>query len=531
MGDSNLTEQLLKQVEYYFSPHNLPKDAFLQSKMDEKLQVPVDVISGFRKVTELTTDRAAIVAALRSSEVLRVNGEEGEEMVGHRYVECVAGKYLVDHVKGGLEDVEGAVKDVAGCRVSACKERHGVFNVEVEDPDESCEVYELLSKVGKVKRVLKYTREEDEAARTDIVPTKVSRVYKFSQALRPLLIGKHGSNIKKLQEQFPSLSIDTRYDDTSIEITAATQEIVDEVIKNIEKFQIAEEEEEAVSPQGAKAEVVQQIHQQYQAQQQQQALMQKYMTQQQQQAHFFHSLMQQQQSQPPGMPMMPIPTVGHRAQFGLPPHVELNLPPKQDKSGKFFKEIKIPVGKAAQLIGKKGAQKAKVEQMHPSLNIKITCVEHEGIAKVLMTAADVPTVMQAAMYISHNYGLAKPASPSPPEGINININNMIPGGYCMPSVGPKMPLNVPIGGIMLPPVIPGLHGPGTPPMCIPSPPPPNPSVPISIPLNNVNGMGVGLHNGVSPLPPPGHLVSNTPPNMQLQRMPQPEVGRNIRQVA
>lgn len=62
-----LKEYIKRQIEYYFSLHNLERDFFLRRKMDAQGFLPISLIASFHRVQALTTDLSLIIAALKSS--------------------------------------------------------------------------------------------------------------------------------------------------------------------------------------------------------------------------------------------------------------------------------------------------------------------------------------------------------------------------------------------------------------------------------------------------------------------------------
>jgi hypothetical protein len=64
-----LLAAIRRQVEYYFSKENLQSDAFLVSKMDANLSVPISVVMKFSKMKRLTTAENDLVEALSTSKV------------------------------------------------------------------------------------------------------------------------------------------------------------------------------------------------------------------------------------------------------------------------------------------------------------------------------------------------------------------------------------------------------------------------------------------------------------------------------
>jgi len=75
----NLLREIIRQVEYYFSDANLPKDKFLleQMSLDQTGEgfVDIGIISTFRKITNLTSDLNLIIKALGNSSWLQLSAD------------------------------------------------------------------------------------------------------------------------------------------------------------------------------------------------------------------------------------------------------------------------------------------------------------------------------------------------------------------------------------------------------------------------------------------------------------------------
>mmetsp|Transcript_30718 Transcript_30718/g.80297 ORF Transcript_30718/g.80297 Transcript_30718/m.80297 type:complete len:495 (-) Transcript_30718:1530-3014(-) len=67
-----------KQVEFYFSSQNLSSDAYLLSLMDADMFVPLEAITKFRKMKELTTDIEAVKKAIRNSQKIMLDPSESK---------------------------------------------------------------------------------------------------------------------------------------------------------------------------------------------------------------------------------------------------------------------------------------------------------------------------------------------------------------------------------------------------------------------------------------------------------------------
>ncbi|XP_042429798.1 la-related protein 6A-like [Zingiber officinale] len=76
-----LRDEIVRQVEYYFSDENLSTDSFLLTfiKKDKEGYVPIKVISSFRRMKKLTQELSLIGAALTTSSQLVVS-EDGRKV-------------------------------------------------------------------------------------------------------------------------------------------------------------------------------------------------------------------------------------------------------------------------------------------------------------------------------------------------------------------------------------------------------------------------------------------------------------------
>jgi len=78
MSDSKVESQVLKQVEFYFSNSNLPRDKFLLNlTKEDNGWVPIATLASFKRMQQLTTDMDTIVKALKASpELLEVSEDD-----------------------------------------------------------------------------------------------------------------------------------------------------------------------------------------------------------------------------------------------------------------------------------------------------------------------------------------------------------------------------------------------------------------------------------------------------------------------
>lgn len=76
MNTEELKNALKKQVEFYFSKQNLTHDAYLVSQMNSQMYVPLEVITQFSKVRELTDDVNLIIEALAHSKICSFNDDK-----------------------------------------------------------------------------------------------------------------------------------------------------------------------------------------------------------------------------------------------------------------------------------------------------------------------------------------------------------------------------------------------------------------------------------------------------------------------
>ncbi|XP_048230056.1 la-related protein 1C isoform X2 [Ricinus communis] len=70
--DPQLQQQIMTQIEYYFSNENLIRDIFLRQNMDDQGWVPIILIASFKKVLNLTDNIQLILESVRNSSILEV---------------------------------------------------------------------------------------------------------------------------------------------------------------------------------------------------------------------------------------------------------------------------------------------------------------------------------------------------------------------------------------------------------------------------------------------------------------------------
>eukprot|EP01060_Flectonema_neradi_P014887 TRINITY_DN2156_c0_g1_i4.p1 TRINITY_DN2156_c0_g1~~TRINITY_DN2156_c0_g1_i4.p1 ORF type:complete len:447 (+),score=67.22 TRINITY_DN2156_c0_g1_i4:95-1435(+) len=422
-----LVASILKQVEYYFSPANLAKDAYLHMHMNVNMEVPVDIIASFPKVASLTKDRTVLLEALGTSSVLKINGPEGRETLSHIHVLNDENSLIVS---GSV--TEAQIKEVTpDLDVKIELNQHAEYLVTCSSAEDVERVRSAIIGIQaagiKVLYKIHYDNETDEkerlhaASRTHGSVQRVTRVHEFPTSLRPLLVGKSGAHIKKLKETYPSLDIDTRYTDKCIQLTADSNNTLDRVIAEIDQLKIS-----AVDKSHSEKDTPSST-----------------------------TLSPQQRPMMGGSPSMmgmspmqsAITGMGAGASPGMGPAGMAALAQQQDiftkahlqmqnqniqqamlmnamrnnttpgptsaKDGVFTKELKIPSSNAGLLIGRKGAQKAKLEESFPGLSIKVHTeaqpqVDMQGdkTINIELRASDQKTLIAAAAHISLQYGSA-----------------------------------------------------------------------------------------------------------------------------
>lgn len=78
---ADVDSKILKQVEFYFSNSNLPRDKFLRAETEKNEGwVAIEVIASFKKMQELTKDPGVVAEALRKSESLLEVNEDGTQV-------------------------------------------------------------------------------------------------------------------------------------------------------------------------------------------------------------------------------------------------------------------------------------------------------------------------------------------------------------------------------------------------------------------------------------------------------------------
>eukprot|EP00501_MAST-03F_sp_TOSAG23-6_P000889 GSMAST32.ASY1.ANO1.925.1 assembled CDS len=99
-----LLAALKKQVEFYFSRANLSVDAHLVSQMNADMQVPIYVISQFRKVRALTNDVALIAKSVKDSTIVTL--DEASQTLKPAFSKPKRNKIILRDVPANTEKVE-----------------------------------------------------------------------------------------------------------------------------------------------------------------------------------------------------------------------------------------------------------------------------------------------------------------------------------------------------------------------------------------------------------------------------------------
>lgn len=75
--DPALAKKIIKQVDFYFSAHNLPGDKFLSEQVSKDPEgfVPLEVMLRFNRLKALSADEAVVAAALAGSSVVTVSDD------------------------------------------------------------------------------------------------------------------------------------------------------------------------------------------------------------------------------------------------------------------------------------------------------------------------------------------------------------------------------------------------------------------------------------------------------------------------
>jgi len=120
---SATSKKILKQVEFYFSDSNLPRDAFLKGIVtkSEEGWCPIETLASFQRMKKISTEMSVVVAALKESTCLTVS-EDGVNV--RRNVPLPEGKIDTSdrsvYMKGFPEDA--SLEDVQGFAEKQLKE-------------------------------------------------------------------------------------------------------------------------------------------------------------------------------------------------------------------------------------------------------------------------------------------------------------------------------------------------------------------------------------------------------------------------
>lgn len=80
-----LYENILKQMEFYFSDANLTKDRFLGDLVKTDPYVPLETFLKFNKIRSMSTDLTDIAKAMKNSSMLELS-EDRLKVIGSLYI-------------------------------------------------------------------------------------------------------------------------------------------------------------------------------------------------------------------------------------------------------------------------------------------------------------------------------------------------------------------------------------------------------------------------------------------------------------
>eukprot|EP01062_Namystynia_karyoxenos_P052751 TRINITY_DN4237_c1_g1_i1.p1 TRINITY_DN4237_c1_g1~~TRINITY_DN4237_c1_g1_i1.p1 ORF type:complete len:466 (+),score=181.80 TRINITY_DN4237_c1_g1_i1:195-1592(+) len=258
MADAGLNERIVHQVEYYFSPDNLCRpDKWLLGKLqydeaDGHASIPLKTVADFNKVRQITTDVGVLRAALQGSEVLGVvDSPAGEALIVVQHLRRAPRTTLSIRELPPTTTEQQVRELVGGNPTSARGGAQGwycVFQTEGE-AQQALQTVSAAQVDGHPVSArlrsegIRYTREAEERRRQEMEQArqsqgrpKAEKLHYLPLAMRPLLIGHKGANIKKLQEQFKSLEVDTHHDDFQIKLRADDEETLERASEAINKF-------------------------------------------------------------------------------------------------------------------------------------------------------------------------------------------------------------------------------------------------------------------------------------------------------
>lgn len=111
-------KQIVKQVDFYFSDSNLPRDKFLTELVSKSEEgwCPIQTIADFQRMKKITTDVSEVVEALKTSDFLDVSedgkdvkrkvplgGEKADTLEQSVYVKGLLVEWTLDEVQSFVE--------------------------------------------------------------------------------------------------------------------------------------------------------------------------------------------------------------------------------------------------------------------------------------------------------------------------------------------------------------------------------------------------------------------------------------------
>lgn len=175
-----------KQIEFYFSDSNYPRDKFLleTAKQNKEGYIPLEILTKFNRLKAITSDVSLIAEAISDSEVVILNDDKTLIKRKHPIPEKLNADPRTIHVRGApknvsLDDFEkffsthGKINSIRICKDKTSKKPNGFIYIEFETETDATKFAALGS--------IKYNDEHD---------MKVQKKEEYLKNKKEKLLGK-----------------------------------------------------------------------------------------------------------------------------------------------------------------------------------------------------------------------------------------------------------------------------------------------------------------------------------------------------
>jgi len=169
----SLEENIIRQVEFYFSDSNLPNDRFMRSQVADHPEgyVEIKIIASFQRMQKLSTNLNQIITAIKKSTLLEVDKDEKlvrrktplpEELDNDKRTVTLIGipeEETIETIEKNYEKY-GKINCVRIIKDKSTKKSKGIVSIEFNKEEEAKKFLEIKLENIKIQTKAEYFEEK-----------------------------------------------------------------------------------------------------------------------------------------------------------------------------------------------------------------------------------------------------------------------------------------------------------------------------------------------------------------------------------